>query len=255
MALIPIDRFARRCRLSEHRLRRYEDLDLLTPPEAGPCYRPEQARDALVITLLQRLDVPLPDIAKVLDGDLAGPLLALRERLENEVRPQQILMRSTEKLLARGLPRPEITLDRVPERRLRVVRASADPHNLGGAFAACATRLAAAFEREGVPWRPPLLGLYPLDLAAEPLSIAAAIEADEEPPTTEAASLLAGTEATVEHIGPYEDLVLTYHALLTWVQDNGYEPSGPVVETYLTDPDKTAPEELVTRIGVIVQEG
>lgn len=240
MALIPIDRFAQRCRLSPARLRQYDDLGLLSPG-----YRPEQARDALAITLLQRLDVPLPDIAKVLDGDVAGPLHALRERLE--IRP---LVRSIEKLLARGLPRPEVALEQVPERRLRVVRAHADPDDLGGPFTGCALQLATAFEREGLPWRPPLLGLYPLDLSAEPLSIAAGIQADEGPEV-----LPARTEATVKHIGPYEDLVLTYHALLSWVQDNGYEPSGPVVEAYLNDPDKTAPEELVTRIGVTVREG
>ncbi|MFI6028999.1 MerR family transcriptional regulator [Amycolatopsis magusensis] len=262
MELLPIGRFAQRCRLSVKRLRHYDDLGLLTPAKVDEhtghrYYRPDQARDALAISLLRRLDMPLPDIAKVLSGDLAGPLHAQRERLETEIQHRRTLLRSTEKLLARGLRGPEVTLTAVPERRLRVVRASADPDDFGASIAGCVSQLAVAFERGGVPWRPPLVGLYPLDLDAARVPMAVGIEVNEETfaaglPSTEPELLPAGTAATVKHIGPYEDLSLSYHALLSWVYEHGHEPSGPAVETYLTDPAGTAPEELVTRIGIPV---
>ncbi|AXB47781.1 MerR family transcriptional regulator [Amycolatopsis albispora] len=264
MELIPIGRFAQRCRLSVKRLRHYDDLGLLTPAKVDEVtghryYRPDQARDALAISLLRRLDMPLPDIAKVLDGDLAGPLHAQRERLESEIRHRQTLLRSTEKLLARGLRGPEVSLAEVPVRRLRVVRADADPDDFGAAFSGCVSQLAVAFERGGVPWRPPLLGLYPLDLDAARVPVAVGMAVDEatftaELPPTEPELLPAGTAATVTHIGPYEDLSLSYHALLSWIYDNGHQPSGPAVETYLTDPKTAAPEELVTRITITVEE-
>jgi DNA-binding transcriptional MerR regulator len=71
--LMPIGRFARRCRLSVKQLRHYDELGLLRPAWVDPgsgyrYYRAEQAREALSIGLLRSLDVPLPAIGQVLAG-------------------------------------------------------------------------------------------------------------------------------------------------------------------------------------------
>jgi effector-binding domain-containing protein len=47
---------------------------------------------------------------------------------------------------------------------------------------------------------------------------------------------------------------LAYAALLEHVRERGRPPSGPVTETYLTDPGVAAPEELVTRLAVALAE-
>ena len=52
----------------------------------------------------------------------------------------------------------------------------------------------------------------------------------------------------VMHKGPYEKLEETYSALILWVEENGYETSGPPEELYLNDPAKVPADELLTEI-------
>jgi len=40
----------------------------------------------------------------------------------------------------------------------------------------------------------------------------------------------------------------TYGALVGWIMENGYQIVGPGEEIYLTDPDKTTPQELLTEV-------
>ena len=68
----------------------------------------------------------------------------------------------------------------------------------------------------------------------------------------EAQVLPAGNWATTLHVGPYELLSVAYTALLEGVRERGHDAVGPVVETYLTDPSTSGPDELVTRLAVLV---
>jgi DNA-binding transcriptional MerR regulator len=89
--LMPVGRFARRCRLSVKQLRHYDELGLLRPawvdPDSGyRYYRAEQGREALSIGLLRSLDVPLPAIGQVLAGrDVVAVLGAVKDRLEADL--------------------------------------------------------------------------------------------------------------------------------------------------------------------------
>jgi effector-binding domain-containing protein len=51
-----------------------------------------------------------------------------------------------------------------------------------------------------------------------------------------ASELPAGKVATTTHYGPYEKLGIAHEALSKWAADNGYEPTGGIWETYVTDP-------------------
>jgi effector-binding domain-containing protein len=52
------------------------------------------------------------------------------------------------------------------------------------------------------------------------------------------AAVLGGCRAAVAlHVGPYDTLPATYDGLMEWVTGRGDEPSGPMWERYLTDPD------------------
>jgi AraC family transcriptional regulator len=61
--------------------------------------------------------------------------------------------------------------------------------------------------------------------------------------------------AAVIHKGPYEKLEETYSALILWVEENGYETSGPPEELYLNDPAKVPTDELLTEIRFPVRRG
>ncbi len=54
--------------------------------------------------------------------------------------------------------------------------------------------------------------------------------------------------ATCLYLGPYPGMAAAYDALNAYVAQNGLSVSGPVYEHYLTDPQFTEPEELLTRI-------
>jgi DNA-binding transcriptional MerR regulator len=83
-----IGRFARLTGLTVKALRHYDEIGLLRPagvdPESGyRSYEPEQAERAETIRMLRQLEVPLDDIARVLDSDdpaLHKRLLVDRQR-------------------------------------------------------------------------------------------------------------------------------------------------------------------------------
>ena len=60
--------------------------------------------------------------------------------------------------------------------------------------------------------------------------------------------------ASTMHKGPYDQVGATYGALAGWIAENGYQIVGPGEEVYLSDPDKTPPEELLTEIRFPVRK-
>lgn len=56
-----------------------------------------------------------------------------------------------------------------------------------------------------------------------------------------------GKQASVIHTGPYDQLGPAYEALIGWVKEQGYEPSGVFYEFYYSGPE-TPPEQIKTEI-------
>ncbi|MFF2750218.1 MerR family DNA-binding transcriptional regulator [Kitasatospora sp. NPDC058048] len=281
---LTIGRFARLCRLSVKQLRHYDDTGLLPPARVDPAtgyryYAPGQARDALTVALLRDLDVPLAVIAATLaaaEPERAGLLRAERDRVAERITRDRARLELLERLAAGGgLPGYEIVLGWEPERRLVVVRAVAGPGELAERTGGCVRRLLAGLQ--GTPWRLPLWGLFPLDLAegmriavgAEPVEEVepvVPVEADAADTAVEAGGprrLPAGLERellpggpvveTVHH-GPYSQLPLAYHALLAAVHERGLRPLAPVREAYLVGPEEAPEQEWTTRLVVRVEE-
>ncbi|GAA4130172.1 MerR family transcriptional regulator [Actinomadura keratinilytica] len=278
--LLPIGRFARLCRLSVKQLRHYDDLGLLVPARVDPdtgyrYYRPGQARDALVIGLLRSLDVPLAAIGQVLAG-ATGVLGDVRDRMEADLARRRRNLAALERILAAGLPAPEVRLVREPARRVALVRDVAPEDRIGEVTSACVARLiGAVLGGDAAPRpRPPdhggddsadhgdggpagpdggplgtLIGLFPLDLAQE-IPIAVGVETSADVPGTIPDVLPGGLFAATTHVGPYEQIGLTAYALLAWVGDRGHLPTGPLREVYISDPARTPPDRLETRLMI-----
>lgn len=61
--------------------------------------------------------------------------------------------------------------------------------------------------------------------------------------------------ASAIHTGPYEKIGETYIKIFEWMEANGYEPAGPVLEKYLNMPSPDVdPETLRAEIWVPVQK-
>jgi DNA-binding transcriptional MerR regulator len=258
-ALLPIGRFARLCRLSVKQLRHYDELGLLPPAEVDPhtgyrYYRRDQARDALAIGLLRSLDVPLPAIARVLAGDRVAETLAeVKARLEADVARRTRMVSALDRLLAEGVPTAEVRVIVEPSRRVAVVRDAGPAERVAELTSACVGRLLDALDRAGQPVRPPIIGLFPLDLTAQ-ITVAATVAADGDIPGTATEILPGGPHACATHLGAYDQIPLTGHALLAWCADRGHAPAGPLREVYLNDPRTTAPEQLATQLMIALED-
>ncbi len=59
--------------------------------------------------------------------------------------------------------------------------------------------------------------------------------------------------AVTDHMGPYDQVAPVYEKLYKWIAENKYEPSGPVIEWYLSDPSKVKPESLLTKVAAVIK--
>ncbi|MGI5488573.1 MerR family transcriptional regulator [Microtetraspora malaysiensis] len=281
--LLSIGQFARLSRLSVKQLRNYADLGLLEPawidPDSGyRYYRAGQARAALSIGLLRSLDVPLAVVATVIGSGAADPeepgvgdrraaaaLARVRDDLESELARRRRTLRTLERILEGGLPAAEVSVVREPPHRVALLRdVAASPEHIGAVTSACVARLLAALRSfphggpgsGGGPVR--LIGLFPVDVDdAVPITVAAVLperHGDDRPPGTRLDILPGGTFARAVHVGPYDQISLTAHALLAWCAERGHRPAGPLREVYVSDPSTAPPEGLVTHLMIPLEE-
>lgn len=120
------------------------------------------------------------------------------------------------------------------------------PQSLGRAFAALEAYLGEIAEP---PAGPPFVAYYNQDMQNLEIEIGFPVEnpgAGRD--DVLAGEIPAGRYAACLYSGPYYGLQSAYHALTAWVSEHGYQPSGVSYEYYLNDPDKTAPNDLQTRI-------
>ncbi|WP_432934198.1 MerR family transcriptional regulator [Microbispora sp. CA-135349] len=278
--LLSIGQFARLARLSVKQLRHYATLGLLEPAWIDPAsgyryYRAAQARDALVIGLLRSLDVPLPVVAAVLsaggvtgqdtgrqdpggdgsggEGTAAAALARVKDDLEAELARRRRTLKTLEHILAAGLPGAEVTVVTEPPRPAVVVHdLAATPDDIGRATSACVARLMGAASG-AIPLH--LVGLFPLDYG-ESVPVAVALTGTGLPhvPGARPDILPGGTFATAAHVGPYDQIALTAHALLAWCAERGHAPTGPLREAYVSDPATTPPERLITHLMIRLED-
>ncbi len=60
--------------------------------------------------------------------------------------------------------------------------------------------------------------------------------------------------AATMYKGPFDQVGATFGALVSWIMENGYEIAGPAEEIYLSEPEKTPPEELLTEVRFPVRK-
>lgn len=259
--MLPIGQFARLGRLSVKQLRHYDELGLLRPAYVDAdtgyrYYRAGQAREALSIALLRSLDVPLPVVGQVLSAGTQA-LGSVRESLEAELARRRRTLAALERLLAEGLPAPQVRVVREPARRAVWVRErAAGSEDLGRATSAAVARVVASAPGGGGPVR--LVGLFPVELG-EVVEVRVALLLGDEAGWgagggVEAGVLPGGLFARATHVGPYDQMSLTAHAVLAWCAERRHAVCGEIREVYVSDPALTSPDELVTHLLVPIEK-
>lgn len=285
--LLPIGQFARLTRLSVKQLRHYDEIGLLRPACVDTAtgyryYRAAQARTAISIALLRSLDVPLPVVGQVLAGT-EGALEAVHDSLEAELARRRRTLASLERVMTDGLPATQVRIVTEPAHRVALIRERATgPADIGRATSAAMSRLTAgllygpATTPSAMPGRRPatadtppalpgggtavdgprLIGLFPVDLADEFDVTAALILADgwQAGGGAQVDVLPGGAFATATHLGPYDQISLTAHAVLAWCAERRHPMRGPIREVYVSDPAHTPPDQLITHLMIPLED-
>jgi effector-binding domain-containing protein len=262
--LLPIGRFSKATRLSVKALRHYDELGLLRPAFVDPSsgyryYRRAQANQAEAIRILRSLEMPLEEIAELLDaggGELATKRLQRhRERLEARLAEHRRMLAFLERLLDREDVMPyEVTVRELPAQPVAATRTISNLREISSAISTGLVAVEAELSRRGIePAGPPLVVYHAEEVLDEETSapieicwpVAAPFEGSGEVYGTE---LPGGPAAVTVHRGPYAEIRPAYHTVSGWIQDHGHELAGGPREVYLTDPGQVAEADLRTEV-------
>ena len=63
-----------------------------------------------------------------------------------------------------------------------------------------------------------------------------------------ASQIPAGKQVSCFHKGPYNKVEPVYNAMMQWINENGYTPTGVAYEFYYNSPDEVPESELLTKV-------
>jgi len=265
---IPITRFSIITRITPKALRYYDQLGLLVPAAKDTLtgyryYTTDQLERGVRVKTLCSLGISLEEIASYLEAEAKGDrdvLQALREkhliRTRGEIarlqRIEALLKQSDKELIKMALSEPVIK--DVPA--LRVV-SKRDKGSYGETIGRligelCEMLFRPVNQKNLVKVSGPCMAIYhdqeykenDADIEVA-IPITGRIEVDEG---MEVKNLPPARVLAVVHKGSYDTLILTYKDIYEYMIKNGMEFNGPGRELYLSDPCKTAPEELLTEM-------
>jgi DNA-binding transcriptional MerR regulator len=252
--------FARRARLSTKALRLYESVGLLVPASVDPHngyrrYDESQLRDARLVRMLRRLDMPLAQIAALLALPIEERSTALTDfwaAAASRIAQQQALVARLQITLSGGkerYPMFEIHVRDVPAQLVlteqRHIRVAELPTWIGETLDRQRDQALALGGESGAP-----VVIYhgevnedgdgPVECGT-PIDPARAKEATtpirEEPAHREAFVRI--TKAQVR----FPDILSAYDAVESWIAQNGSAISGSPREVYFTDFDAAGPDD------------
>lgn len=271
MTWMTIGEFATRTRLSPKALRIYADLGLVVPAEVDPAsgyrrYQESQLERARLVALLRRLDMPLADIADVIDRDPAAAADAVTRWWEREevvlTERRALIVYIQSRLKGEGEPpMREVSTRAIPERKVASVSRHVTIAEAEAFFAETFPRLRALSSGlpgiEGVPYvvyygevtqdsDGPVELCRPVasDTPEGPVAGSPDIQVRVEPAHDEAYVRLSVAEMSWPAMLPFAD------ALERWGRDHDRRPSAPLRQVLFADLRTAAPDTLACDLTV-----
>lgn len=256
--MLSIGEFSRLTHLSVRTLRRYHDAGLLEPTTVDPVsgyryYGADQIPTAQVIHRLRDLDVPLPDVRRILRSPDPGTRAALvathLQRLESELDRTRAAVTSLRRLLQPEPAPLDVELRETPATTVAAVEDDVTHDAVLGWYAGAMAELDAVVETPtGVPG-----GLYDNELFELGRGHVLVYRETTSPPSVgrvHPVTLPPVELAVTTHHGEHHDIDVTYGRLGAWVVANALAVAGPVREQYLLGPrDSDDPAAWRTEIG------
>ncbi len=272
--LMQIGTFAAITRISVRMLRYYDERGLLRPAHVDDTtgyryYHTSQAATAEVIRLLRAFEMPLDEIARVLEsigtGDLPDLLANHRDRIEAELAERRRSLAYLDQLISyvaqeHDFPHGEISMQEVEPRRIISRRDRRTLDDIGVYTGRTIGQLyVAASEAGNEPTGPPFAVIHqPPDDGDDAFEVEICLPITgtvSAPASVTERQIAGGSHATLTHTGPYESLGAAYRALGIWLVRRGLEVAGPPRETYLTSPGQGLdPREYRTELSWPVRE-
>jgi DNA-binding transcriptional MerR regulator len=261
---LTIGRFARLTGLSARTLRKYDALGLLPPATIDPDtgyrhYSLFQVPRAETIRLLRSLDVPLAEIASILDSEdptaakrlLESQLRRVRERMASD---RHTVMR-LESAVTRGgaLGAYHCELREVPAQPVIALRITSPRTRVDAVVEKAVVELTAVAGARRLAVTGREIVVYDFDpleqddyVADVCLPLSSPIDGDDG---IRSLTLPGCTAAFTVHHGPGEDLQSAYCCLLGWIVESGLRIAGHERERYVIDErDTSDPREHITEI-------
>ena len=255
--VLAIGEFSRLTHLSVRTLRRYHDAGLLEPATVDDAtgyryYSADQIPTAQVIHRLRQLDVPLPDVQRILRAPdpraRAGLVADHLHRLESELDRTRAAVASLRRLLRPEPARLDVELRAVPAATVAAVEDDVSHDQVLSWYAGAMAELDAVVEPTGVPG-----GLYDNALFEDGRGHLLVYRPTADPPHSgrvHPVTLPAVELAVTTHVGEHDDIDVTYGELGAWVVANALAVAGPAREHYLVGPrDAAEPRAWRTEIG------
>ena len=270
---IPIGRFSAATRLTQKALRYYDEKGILTPGAKDSItgyryYTVDQIPVAAEIKTLTELGLTLDETAAFMeaekrgDTEAAGTIIRRHlERTRDEIsrleRVEAMLANcKTEELIKMTLTEPVVK--EVPAMRVVSIRAkgtySATIPMLIGEVMRCI--YSPGNQRNFVKIVGPVMTIYHDEEYREEAAdlevvvpVTGKVTASEG---VEVRNLPASKVASLIHKGPYETIGPAYGKLSEYVIRSGLKPAGPLMDLYLSDPNSTPKEEIMTEIRMPV---
>lgn len=248
--MLAIGEFSRLTHLSVRTLRRYHDAGLLVPATVDEAtgyrsYAGDQIPTAQVIHRLRELDVPLADVRRIVespDPDTRAVLVAdhLR-RLQSDLDRTRAAVASLRRLLDPAPAPAQVDLRTVPSTTVAAVEGDVELADVLTWYAGAMAELDATLDQPTGPAG----GVYDNALFEVGRGHALVHRPAPDPPTrgrVRPVTLPAVELAVATHVGPHDDIAVTYGEVGSWVVANALAVAGPVRETYVVGPRDTEDE-------------
>jgi DNA-binding transcriptional MerR regulator len=259
---LTIGEFSRITHLSIKTLRRYHDAGLLEPARVDGqtgyrYYTLDQVPTAQVIHRFRELDMPLRDVAELLavgDPEARSELIARHlERLEARLDQTKSAVVALRRLLDPDPAPLQVQRRRTRPTTVAAVQGIVDLPDVVDWYADAMTQLDQAIAAAATTPTGPPGGLYDNELFSDERGTMVVFVPVAKPPasgTVRPYVIPAAELTTTMHLGPHDDIDVTYAALGTYVRRQALELAGPVREIYHVGPRDTPDcSEWRTEIG------
>jgi effector-binding domain-containing protein len=269
--LFRIGEFSRLSHVTVKTIRHYDKIGLLKPARVDSFtnyryYSANQLPRLNRILALKDLGLSLDQIKKLLDEDLPaaqirGMLRLKRLEIQESLDEEQSRLDRVEGMLSQiekeeGMPEQEVTIKPVNEIDVLSVRDTVPTYSgIGGLF----DRIFANLGKNQVQPTGPPIGIYHDQEHQDKdvdIEIAIPISAKDLSSTDLSTVQLPAVKemACVFHQGGYSTIGASYGYLMKWVEENGYNITGPVREVYLRGPESGKEENYLTEIQLPVKK-